>query len=435
MGVSLFDFGELFTLSARPVIGEAAKRGLGFYFDYPAGPTRIHGDAQAFQRSIYRVVSAASRTLGSGALILAADAVNSPVDGFADLQIRAAASGKRRSDASIDDLLAELHLTKERASADGTRVVSARGTCPVLGAQLRYRCVPSAGILLSFSLRHRGEVRDDVRLPDAQGSHALILHDQNAPVQGMNRRLQRLGWRVSLFEEETAFRQALAQDDGTCRLVVVVESERLGLDALTRLSASLSISPTGSGPCSFVYAVGMGSPAAVAQAPSGWEMHTVPLLPSELWEFTRRADPDGDEIHEHSRPTPLPASHRPRVLVVDDDEVNRVIASGLLQMIGYEAMSAASGHEAIAMCQQGAPDAVLMDINMPGLDGYQTTAALKRLQQRGGIPPFPIIAATAAGTPARSLERGLDGHLNKPLLAEDLRAQLGRALKGLATGL
>jgi hypothetical protein len=58
----LFDFGELFTLSARPVIGEAAKRGLGFYFDYPAGPTRIHGDAQAFQRSIYRVVSAASRT-------------------------------------------------------------------------------------------------------------------------------------------------------------------------------------------------------------------------------------------------------------------------------------------------------------------------------------------------------------------------------------
>jgi len=81
------------------------------------------------------------------------------------------------------------------------------------------------------------------------------------------------------------------------------------------------------------------------------------------------------------------------------------------------------------------PDAVLMDINMPGLDGYQATAVLKRLQQAGGIPPFPIIAATAAGTHARSMEQGLDGHLSKPLLADDLRLQLHRALKGLATGL
>ena len=432
MGVSVFDFGELFTLSVRPLIGAAVKRGLSFYFDYPAGPTRIDGDAQEFQRSIYRVVSAASRTLRSGVLILAGDAIDSPVEGCIDLRIHAAASGERQSEASINELLAELHLTDRQLSADGSHVVSARGLCPVLGADLRYRCVPSAGILLDFGLQHRGVLRDDLRLPNARGSSALVLHDQRAPVESLHRRLLRLGWQVSLFDSEAAFRQAWEQDDGDCRLVIVVESEQLNAARLAHLSATL---PDPGRPRMCVYVVATGSTALGMHPPRGWALHTMPFLPSELWDFTRHADPDGDDVHEHSRPTPLPASHRPRVLVVDDDEVNRVIASGLLQMIGYEALSAASGHEAIAICQQVAPDAVLMDINMPGLDGYQTTAALKRLQQRGGIPPFPIIAATAAGTLARSMERGLDGHLSKPLLADELRTQLSRALKGLATGL
>jgi len=432
--VSIFDFGELFTLSVRPVIGAAVKRGLSFYFDYPAGPTRVRGDAQEFQRSIYRVVSAASRTLRSGVLILAGDAIDCSTNGYIDLRIHAAVSGERHSDASIDELLAELHLTELQESADGSHVISARGTCPVIGADLRYRCVPSAGILLDFAVQHPGVLREDLRQPNARGSNAWLLHDPRAPVESLHRRLLRLGWQVRLFDAVDALRQAWAQDDGGCQLVIVVESEQLDVAQLTRLSTALSI-PVAGGPRMCVYAVATGSAALSARVPSGWALHTMPFLPSELWDFTHQADPDGDDVHEHSRPTPLPASHRPRVLVVDDDEVNRVIASGLLQMIGYEASSAASGHEAIAICQQVAPDAVLMDINMPGLDGYQTTAALKCLQQRGGIPPFPIIAATAAGTLARSIERGLDGHLTKPLLAEDLRVQLSRALKGLATGL
>ena len=434
MSVSVFDFGELFTLSVRPVVGAAVKRGLSFYFDYPGAPTCVHGDAQGFQRSIYRVVSAASRTLRRGALIVAGDVVEGPVDGSIDLRIHAAVSGERKSNASIDELLAELHLAKVQESPDGNQVVSARGTCPVVGADLRYRCVPSAGILLDFSLRHPGVLRNDLRLPNARGSRALVLHNARIPVQGLNRRLLRLGWQVSLFDTEAAFQEAWAQDDGSCRLVIVIESGQLNLAELARISATLPDAEDATS-CMYVYAVAAGSAAAGAQVPPGWVLHTMPFLPSELWDFTRRADPDGDDVHEHSRPTPLPASHRPRVLVVDDDEVNRVIASGLLQMIGYEALSAGSGDEAIAICQQVAPDAVLMDINMPGRDGYETTAALKRLQQLGGIPPFPIIAATAAGTLARSIERGLDGHLTKPLLAEELRTQLNRALQGLATGL
>ena len=436
MTVSTFDFGELFTVSARPIIAAAMKRGIGCHFDYSGGPSRIIGDAQTFQRGIYRLLFAAAQLLRAGSLILVADAANaageprkSPDADGVELRIDAAASGERVGAAAVDDMLRHLDMTLDPASPADGGVITAHGICPVLGALLLYRCVPSAGALFSFSMRCAGEVLDDLRQPNAQGSAALVWHGPHQPAHDIGRRLQRLGWQVSLFDQRHLFEAALANHDALdARLVVVQEGASSAQDE------RLALPPAAPAPATCIHAVSAGSPALGVDGADGWDVRILPLLPSELWDLTRRAT-DDDGFHENSRPTPLPESARPQVLVVDDDEVNRIIASGLLQMIGYDAVSASSGSEAIALCQQAAPDAVLMDINMPGIDGYEASAALQRLQRQGSIPPFPIIAATAAGTPSQSAQYGLDGHLSKPLLAEDLRAQLQRALKGLATGL
>ena len=433
MSVQSFDFGELFTLSARPVIAGAVQRGLEFYFDYGSPPNRVAGDAQAFRRGIYRILSAASQVLEAGVLILSGEIGPGPEPGTVSLRVDAAASGLRSDDAGIDAVLAALELEKEAADPSLPHVVTARGTCPVLGGDVLYRCVPSAGVLFSLLMTCEGEVREESRPPDAHGCSALILHGGDQSAHGLSRRLQRFGWHVHQFESVDAFADAVASDTCPHRLAVAIASEGVDVDTLVRLNAlTASVTP---GSIDLIHAVRAGSPVLGATPPPGWDFRVVPFLPSEIWDFTRRADPDASGVHQESRPTPLASTNRPRVLVVDDDEVNRIIASGLLQMIGYDTLSACSGDEAIAMCRRVSPDAVLMDINMPGLDGYQATAVLKRLQKAGGIPPFPIIAATAAGTQARSMEQGLDGHLSKPLLADDLRLQLHRALKGLATGL
>lgn len=433
MGVTPFDFGELLTLSTRPVIADAVRRGLGFYFDFPSGPTRVLGDGRAMQRSLYRLLSATGQVLRDGNLIIAGEAAPGPTEDTVVLRLDAAASGHRVDDHAIDRLLHELALVKEPPDPDLPHVVGASGVCPIVGGEVRYRCVPSAGALLSLTLRCHGSALHDLRAPNAHGCPAFVLYDGHESVHGLVHRLRRLGWDVSLFQDLDDFAAAIVSADSPHRLAVTVGGERLGamqLEAVNARLAGVDLSRV-----ERIHGVRAGSPELEIPSPEGWHLHVVPFLPSELWDFTRRAETDDSGFHHESRPTPLEAPERPRVLVVDDDEVNRIIASGLLQMIGYDAQSVGSGHEAIAWCQRGAPDLVLMDINMPGIDGYEATAVLKRLQQSGGIPPFPILAATAAGNAARSLEHGLDGHLNKPLLAEELRTQLRRALKGLATRL
>ena len=119
-------------------------------------------------------------------------------------------------------------------------------------------------------------------------------------------------------------------------------------------------------------------------------------------------------------------------LVVEDDPVNAMVAAGMLQALGYTVRVAANGLEGIAACQERAPDAVLMDVQMPVMDGLETTRRLRHLQAEGELPRFPIIVASAFYTPAdraACFEAGVDGFVTKPLMMAKLGAEIYNAVK------
>jgi CheY-like chemotaxis protein len=115
------------------------------------------------------------------------------------------------------------------------------------------------------------------------------------------------------------------------------------------------------------------------------------------------------------------------VLVVDDNETNRLVACELLRHLGYAASAAHDGAEAVERCLDLQPDAVLMDIAMPRMDGHAATRELRRLQSAGALRAFPIIAATAYCTPddrAAGRACGMDAFLTKPLELGRLQSQM-----------
>ncbi|NYZ11094.1 PAS domain S-box protein [Azospirillum sp. RWY-5-1] len=117
-----------------------------------------------------------------------------------------------------------------------------------------------------------------------------------------------------------------------------------------------------------------------------------------------------------------------RVLLVEDNPINQQVACGLLELVGVAAMVAGSGEDALQMLRERSFDAVLMDIQMPGLDGYQTTGVV-----RGelGLADLPIIAMTAhamTGDRERCLEAGMNDHVAKPIDPHELHAALTRWL-------
>ncbi|MCV2360441.1 response regulator [Paucibacter sp. TC2R-5] len=126
----------------------------------------------------------------------------------------------------------------------------------------------------------------------------------------------------------------------------------------------------------------------------------------------------------------------PTVLLVEDNQINQVVALEFLAVMGLRSRLAKNGLEALASCKASPPDLVLMDIQMPGMDGLECTRQLRELQATGALPAFPILALTAHALEsdiAASMAAGMDEHLTKPLDFVALRGRLGRwlALPGL----
>jgi CheY-like chemotaxis protein len=121
-----------------------------------------------------------------------------------------------------------------------------------------------------------------------------------------------------------------------------------------------------------------------------------------------------------------------RVLVAEDNAVNQRLAARMLEKRGHRVSMTANGVEAVEALANGNFDIVLMDIQMPEMDGLEATAEIRRREERGGGTHIPIIALTAnamKGDRERCLAAGMDGYLSKPIVPRELDELLEAYLK------
>ena len=120
-----------------------------------------------------------------------------------------------------------------------------------------------------------------------------------------------------------------------------------------------------------------------------------------------------------------------RVLLAEDNPVNQLVARGLLTRLGCDVDVAADGQEALRLFAAARYDLVLMDCMMPGLDGYEATAEIRRIEPAGGRTPVVAMTANAMqGDRERCLAAGMDDYLSKPVDREALARVLGAWAEG-----
>lgn len=132
--------------------------------------------------------------------------------------------------------------------------------------------------------------------------------------------------------------------------------------------------------------------------------------------------------------TPMPVAAQPvtksklRVLLAEDNSVNRELATTVLERMGHSVVSVWNGVEAVELWKNGAVDVVLMDIQMPLMDGMEATAAIRRAEQGTGrqVPIIGLSAHAMKTDRDSALALGMDDYLTKPLQAEDLERVMER---------
>jgi CheY-like chemotaxis protein len=117
-----------------------------------------------------------------------------------------------------------------------------------------------------------------------------------------------------------------------------------------------------------------------------------------------------------------------RILVVEDNEANQLLASSILEREGYQVDLAASSEEAHARLGDGHPDLILMDIQLPGEDGLSLTQRLKSDPATARIPIVALTALAMAGDRERSLAAGCDGYISKPINTRTFAEDVGKYL-------
>ncbi len=157
---------------------------------------------------------------------------------------------------------------------------------------------------------------------------------------------------------------------------------------------------------------------------------TKPVRQSELYnEVVNALQPATHAPPDNNRPKPQVVSEPPklgsglRVLLVEDHVVNQRVAARMLEGMGHVVVVAEDGKKGVAAYSLEPFDVVLMDVQMPEMDGYEATAMIRSMEKSSGIH-VPIIALTAhamAGDSDRCIAAGCDGYLSKPVRAEQLR--------------
>jgi two-component system cell cycle response regulator DivK len=118
-----------------------------------------------------------------------------------------------------------------------------------------------------------------------------------------------------------------------------------------------------------------------------------------------------------------------RILYIEDNPENRMLMRRVLMAEGYEVEEATDGQSGMQKAAASPPDLILMDINLPEIDGYEVTARLKQLPNMSGVPIIAVTANVMKGDREKTLAAGCDGYIQKPIDIDLLPSQIESFLK------
>ncbi|MYM80965.1 response regulator [Duganella sp. FT50W] len=299
-----------------------------------------------------------------------------------------------------------------------------------MGGEIQVDSEPGVGSSFSFTVQLQAAAEQSPRvLPvpaTVQGKRILVVDDSDATRHMLKIQLGMLGLKARAVPSGAAAVAAMQLDPYDVLLIDADMPDVDGIDTLRRIATDAELASV---------------PAVLMVTAYAREHHTEVIEQTRVTPFIDKpASPQqlrnvvltalGLETAQQSATlitTPSLAIQRirgARVLVVDDNTINQQVASDILQRAGVHADVASSGEQAARAVDANHYDAVLMDIQMPDMDGYQATALIRNNERHAALPIIAMTAHAVAGYRERCLNMGMNDYVTKPIDPDTLYAVL-----------
>ncbi|GGQ47812.1 hypothetical protein GCM10010166_14880 [Couchioplanes caeruleus subsp. azureus] len=432
-----FDLGNLVEEVAHAAAAAARDKDLEIITYYPADLTdSVRGDEGRIRQVLLNLAGNAVKFTHRGEVTIRVDH-DSAGDAHHQLTFSVADTGIGIHQDQVSRLFEPFTQadgsTSREYGGTGLGLSISRQLVELMGGRLEVESTPGQGSRFHFTLaldHAAGPARSPRRLRDELAERRLIIADSNATVrQFLAEHVDAWGMRaVTVSTADEALHQLVtAAGRGEPFHVAVIDHHEPELDAVAlarRITADTAIPPLN---CLLLSR----DPSALENIPGadGIDIIAKPVGPSILFNhLVQQLEHRDSRAGAHPPAERSGAGHdRTRVLLAEDNEINQIVAVDTLDMLGYEVDVAANGAEAIQLAAEKSYQAILMDCQMPKLDGYQATAELRRREEPGRH--VPIIAMTAGVLQEdreRAARAGMDDFLAKPIDPEALRATLER---------
>ena len=441
-----FDPVELVDTVVRLFAERAENKGVELIYRVgEAVPRQLHGDSNRLRQVLVNLVGNAVKFTSHGEVVVTCDRQDTTAETTAlRFEIRDTGCGiEPEKQKLIFDPFAQADNSMTRKyGGTGLGLTISRQFCELMGGSISVQSTPEHGSNFVFTLCFKndspGMPSPTPNLLDLRNLRVLVV-DDCATVREINREWI-AAWRgqaeVAADATQALEKLRSAARSGRAFQVAVLDWRMPGIDGLTLarlIKEDSELKPTGlvllssfAQQCGFdqIKAAGL---SAFIPKPAGKSDLYDAIITAANGEFKKTSAPAPEKT---ITPRVTPRSVAGTILLAEDNEINREVATEIMSALGYQLRWVCNGREAVEVWLQGQIDLILMDCQMPEMDGYEATRAI-RIEEGCHTDKrhIPIVALTAHATKGdrdRCLEAGMDDYLTKPLDPDSLAATLAK---------
>lgn len=444
---------EAIDFSLRDCLGDVMKvlslradqRGLELAVDVlPDVPDNLVGDPTRLRQIVVNLVGNAIKFTSVGEVVLRIEKGEETEQGVVlHFNVRDTGVGipLEKQKAIFEVFTQADSSTTRRFGGSGLGLAISRRIVEVMGGRIWVESAPGQGSIFHFTIRFyvRNAAPDQAEMSDGEllrGLRVLVV-DDNVTNRRILEQMTRT-WHMNPVLADDG-QQALdtlerARLSGTPFSLVLLDAQMPGLDSFA-VAERIQKESRPTGPIVIMLtSAGLRGDAARCRESGIRAYLPKPVNGSELLQAIRTVF--GSKIPSKSN-VPLITAHslraprgRLHILLAEDNPVNQKVAVRVLEKRGHVVVVAETGNVAVELSEMQAFDVILMDVQMPVMDGLEATLAIRSREKESGkhIPIIAMTASAMAGDKERCLEAGMDGYLSKPLATKELFALIERCV-------